>query len=570
MDTELVAAVERREAAPYSGPHPQKDELTRALAATVATGTALRAELAAEGWQATVTLPLPAASAAFYAGLGTVDAVLYFPPPDAGVVPLPAVRVCGVVYHSQLSDSGFVSPELLQYNIAHSAMVDDAALDTRVELLQRVLAREEQDEEEEKRDDGKRPQTTSEDHLDEDNNGTTHDHHNHSSPIDLVESLPRVMRLLQAMFVAPLLEPPTELDIADDAALRELWATHDPDCRCFINAAMPCSAAELQQLDPDSPEAERLFCRFADRLRQRHFHLFASSGQIMANRLQALMEWRQRTPHPHLYIPQRPRTRKEAVAWLPRKWFVPEFYNAVVKPEELDPATVAPLIRRQSADIFSFPIFTDEFCNTLSSEVAAFEASQLPKTRPNSMNNYGLVLNDIGLEWTIDALLLAVFQPLAAQLLPSCSGGLPMDHHHSFVVEYAEGSDIKLDMHTDDAEVTFNVNLRDEFEGAGLRFCGWHGRQDHRRENLEYHHVKGRAVVHAGLHRHGADELTRGHRLNLIVWCKSSVYRQTAEFRQRYAVKYLTEEEPDRRCLSRTHDADYDDWVAQLKEREGQ
>ena len=72
-------------------------------------------------------------------------------------------------------------------------------------------------------------------------------------------------------------------------------------------------------------------------------------------------------------------------------------------------------------------------------------------------------------------------------------------------------------------------------------------------------------MVHAGLHTHGADVLATGERLNLIVWCRSSLYRDSRAFSERSAQATLTEYEPDLKCLSRTHDRDYDEWAARLK-----
>ena len=45
-----------------------------------------------------------------------------------------------------------------------------------------------------------------------------------------------------------------------------------------------------------------------------------------------------------------------------------------------------------------------------------------------------------------------------------------------------------LDMRHDAAEVTLNVCLGRDFEGATLRFCGRHGDADNRRSRLTYEH----------------------------------------------------------------------------------
>lgn len=52
-----------------------------------------------------------------------------------------------------------------------------------------------------------------------------------------------------------------------------------------------------------------------------------------------------------------------------------------------------------------------------------YEASDFPKPRPNSMNNYGIVLNDMGFEAMFDLLLEDYLKPLAGALFPDVSGG---------------------------------------------------------------------------------------------------------------------------------------------------
>ena len=42
-------------------------------------------------------------------------------------------------------------------------------------------------------------------------------------------------------------------------------------------------------------------------------------------------------------------------------------------------------------------MFTDEFCAKLVAEVDSVAASGIPVQRPNSMNNYGVILNLVGM-----------------------------------------------------------------------------------------------------------------------------------------------------------------------------
>ena len=42
--------------------------------------------------------------------------------------------------------------------------------------------------------------------------------------------------------------------------------------------------------------------------------------------------------------------------------------------------------------LYSFPVFTVDFCNCLTEELEHFEASDCPRGRPNTMNNYGVCM----------------------------------------------------------------------------------------------------------------------------------------------------------------------------------
>ncbi|CAE7561066.1 ICU11 [Symbiodinium sp. CCMP2592] len=122
-------------------------------------------------------------------------------------------------------------------------------------------------------------------------------------------------------------------------------------------------------------------------------------------------------------------------------------------------------------------------------------------------------------------------------------------------VRYRSGEDLGLDMHTDDSDVTMNLCLGLEFAGAGLQFCGMVGATDHRKHCYTYYHKKGTCVIHLGRRRHGADDITSGERLNLILWNHSSTYRASDESEN---PDYLIEEgPPDAVCVSYTHDRDF-------------
>lgn len=211
------------------------------------------------------------------------------------------------------------------------------------------------------------------------------------------------------------------------------------------------------------------------------------------------------------------------------------------------------VVREEVREVYSFPLLTDETCDRLFCEVEAFQASGLPARRPNSMNNYGVILNEIGLRESLSALQ-AHLAPLARALFPI--EGASLDRHHSFCVSYKAHEDAGLDMHTDDSDVTVNVCLGKEFKAAGLTFCGDVGAPDHRQESKRYAHTRGRAVMHLGRRRHGADDITEGHRLNLVMWNYNDAFRESDAHRKR---SFFRESGPPSKiCVSYTHDRDYE------------
>jgi hypothetical protein len=282
--------------------------------------------------------------------------------------------------------------------------------------------------------------------------------------------------------------------------------------------------------------------------------------------------------------------------------------------------------------IFAFDMFTKSFCASFIEEVALYESSALPRRRPNTMNNYGLILNDIGMYGLMSALMEAYLVPLVQVLFAEEPVAYGLDHHHSFIVQYQRSAvvaanstatdvhgvkpptvelpagDKGLDMHHDSSEVTVNVCLGKEgFQGGGLRFCGLAGTGGYRKLQYTLQHVLGRAVVHLGRHRHGADDLlppvatsdpmaaavapacppattdalslpptTTGapptlpsvpkvltsERLNLIMWLRSSQFRAAAAYGLIAPDGFpkIPEPEgfaPDVCCLSKFNDADY-------------
>lgn len=192
------------------------------------------------------------------------------------------------------------------------------------------------------------------------------------------------------------------------------------------------------------------------------------------------------------------------------------------------------LLKEEAPGIFVFDFLEPAFCAALLEEIAHFEEwcklNNKPVNRPNSMNNYGAILDDFGFQPTLEQLVSQYMNVLSAVVYSYI--GPTLDHHHGFMVAYEMDKDINLSMHVDDSDVTLNVCLGRDFTKGELLFAG--ARCNHHNsttqplpgERVLIEHKLGQAVLHVGRHRHSATAITSGQRYNLILWCRSSKFRR--------------------------------------------
>ena len=123
------------------------------------------------------------------------------------------------------------------------------------------------------------------------------------------------------------------------------------------------------------------------------------------------------------------------------------------------------------AQVFSFPVFTKDFCLLLLEELGHFESSPLPKGRPNTMNRRGVLLDELLNfdEGFVDVFRTEYIQPVVERLIPGYDR-VGLDSQKAFTVSYREGEDVELSYHYDNAEVTLNVCLGSDFTDGELYF----------------------------------------------------------------------------------------------------
>uniref|UniRef100_A0A803PAB9 Prolyl 4-hydroxylase alpha subunit domain-containing protein n=1 Tax=Cannabis sativa TaxID=3483 RepID=A0A803PAB9_CANSA len=184
------------------------------------------------------------------------------------------------------------------------------------------------------------------------------------------------------------------------------------------------------------------------------------------NRVQKQREYRQKI------ISNYQPLHKEIYTMHPASTFVPSFLKAISDNTE---ESFRSIMSEPSQGVFTFQMLQSGFCKLLLSEVDNFEKwvtdVKFRIMRPNTMNKYGAVLDDFGLETMLDKLMESFIRPISKVFFPEV-GGATLDSHHGFVVEYGKDRDVDLGFHVDDSEVTLNVCLGKQFSGGELYFRG--------------------------------------------------------------------------------------------------
>ncbi|KAG9354892.1 hypothetical protein JZ751_001605 [Albula glossodonta] len=216
------------------------------------------------------------------------------------------------------------------------------------------------------------------------------------------------------------------------------------------------------------------------------------------------------------------------VYFLQESYLAPEFLQIVnyCRSDEASEEGLLGFVHPLAAKrVYRFPVFSKKFCKELIEELEHFEQSEAPKGRPNTMNNYGVLLNELGFdEGFITPLRENYLQPVTALLYPDC-GGRYLDSHKAFVVKYAMNEDLDLSYHYDNAEVTLNVSLGKEFTEGNLYFGDMRQVPLSDTECVEVEHHVAEGLLHRGQQMHGALRISSGQRWNLIVWMRASCER---------------------------------------------
>jgi hypothetical protein len=213
-----------------------------------------------------------------------------------------------------------------------------------------------------------------------------------------------------------------------------------------------------------------------------------------------------------VYSPKYPELR-----FFKESYLTQSFRNAVRQ------KSLLPILTKASklTDLFTLQIFSEEFLRKLFEELKHAETFDIPWTRPNSMNNQGFLLLQLGFEDFIDEFLQKWFIPMATMIYPQWEASY-LDSVHAFTVKYETGGDLILDPHMDQSQLTLNTHIGGIHEGSRVKFNGiLHDSNSLQNEHIEVEQKPGMSLLHVGQHWHESTSLESGERYNLIFWFRS-------------------------------------------------
>ena len=217
-------------------------------------------------------------------------------------------------------------------------------------------------------------------------------------------------------------------------------------------------------------------------------------------------------------------TFSDKTQWPPKKYLHPKFYDFVYGNntwgDPRNPSSLSNnLFTEIAADVWHFPIFTEEFCDKLVAEANKFgiwspgnDTEYDPRLQGKHENypTQDIHLNQIGLgEFWEKIIVGTFFSDVMSHLYKYQSKG----YNIAFIVRYKFGEQTKLSPHHDSSAYTTNIALNTagvDYEGGGCKFIY---------KNFTItDNEKGYAILHPGKisHYHEGLPITKGTRYILI------------------------------------------------------
>jgi len=197
---------------------------------------------------------------------------------------------------------------------------------------------------------------------------------------------------------------------------------------------------------------------------------------------------------------------KDFLRNIPYDEFVERFitYSAKLKAFDL-------IVDEPIPDVFTFPLFTEEFCERLIKE--ANESNKWTKDRHDYYPATDMLIKEIGLQWYYDRILKQYVYPAAIHMWQLTGKGWDVMETETFIIKYEESVQGHLGLHHDHADISCVLALNEGYEGGGTYFS----------RQKELHKGKtGHISIHPSqvTHMHGARPVSKGERYVTVSFCR--------------------------------------------------
>lgn len=226
-------------------------------------------------------------------------------------------------------------------------------------------------------------------------------------------------------------------------------------------------------------------------------------------RLQWIKHLRENSRHPELYqrFPQ-----------LQPSWFDPVTFSAVQSGQK---EAILRTMRQECPGVYSFSLLSERFCRLLCEDINTIPGARRPPGMmlrpPSTMQAEGIVLDDVGMEPLLMAMLEQILQKVSGALYGD--QGKPIVAHHGFILHNGPSNCTGIPSHKDEGDLTFNVCITPRFKGGEMCFYTPQSGDSSTFEEKIVEPVIGRCIVYPGGVQHATRQTRSGVRRSFVLWC---------------------------------------------------
>ena len=185
--------------------------------------------------------------------------------------------------------------------------------------------------------------------------------------------------------------------------------------------------------------------------------------------------------------------------------FVKKYVTYSARLKEFDLIVDEPI-----ADVFTFPLFTEEFCERIIEEAEAL--NKWTRERHQFYPTTDMLIDELGLQTFYQYVLQDFVYPVAIHKWGLEGKDWTNMASENFMIKYEEAIQGHLSLHHDSASISTVLALNEGYEGGGTYF--WRQKELHKGKT-------GHISVHPSVitHRHGGRPVTKGKRYILVSFC---------------------------------------------------